>query len=242
MYNDLNKAEFVLENFKLHNPDISITVYNGGDTQPHLVEKYGVELIEGPNLASKHTRERKGGYSFNLTWFNNFYGLAEKYNPDYMLFLETDVKCSSKITIDPIYDIAGPMHRAGPMEELLIYDYWVNFVNDLQPIGGYASPFTELNQSRWPHRFHTGMGGTAFSRTFFEKTKDKLYLVKNCFEDMALWFHHDVIVSCLARHCGCTIGDWRDVTDTRGSLRFINDQWHNFPYEPDCALAHSWKI
>jgi len=239
MYNDLNRAEFVLDNFKLHNPDILITVYNGGDPQPHLIEKYGVELIEGPNLVSKHTRS---GMSFNLNWYDSFYGLAEKYNPDYMIFLETDVKCNNKITKDPIYDVAGPMGNAGPMETLLVYDYWTNYINGLEPIGGWSNPFMELQHSRWSHRHHTGMGGTAFSRNFFEKTRDKLDIVRKCFDDIRLWFQNDLIVSCFARHCGCTLGDWQDATDVRGSMRFIDNQWYGVPYDPDCALAHFWKV
>lgn len=239
MYNDLKRAEFVIENMKLHNPDIPITVYNGGQSFPHLTEMYGVEVVEGPNLW--HTRVRNGS-SFSVDWFDNFYGFAEKYNPEYMIFLETDVKCNHKITRDPTYDMSGPMHHTGPMENFIVYDYWVNYLNGLEPLGGWANPWMEIHQSRWPFKIHTGMGGTAFSREYFAKTKDKLHIVKQCFKDIPLWFQHDLIISCFARHCGCSIGDWKDATDVRGSMRNIDGQWYGVPYEPECALVHFYKV
>jgi len=247
MYNDLKKAKFVLEGMKQHNPNIPITVYNGGQSFPELVDEYGVELIEGPNLWHNRVRSTpiaattQGG-SFDYRWFDSLYGIAEKYNPEYLIFLETDVKINDTITDDPEYDISGPVHMAAPFEQLIVYDYWTEYVNGREPIGGYSNPFLGLSECRWPHKFHTGMGGTAFSRNFFNLTKDKLYMIKQCFDQIPMCFHHDVVLSCFARHCGCTLGDWSEVTDTRGMLRFHNDKWYAFPYQPEKSLIHSFEV
>jgi len=242
MYNDLNRAEFVLENFRLHNPDIAVSVYNGGQSYPHLVEKYGVELVEGLNMW--HT-DMRCGFSFSPDWFDSFYGFAEKHNPDFMIFLETDVKTTRKIEKDPKYDLSGPLGYSTPMDSFIVYDYWVNYLNGLEPIGTFGDPFQELTHTRISHKIHTGQGTSVFSRNFFDKTKDNLHIVRKAFKDVPFHFHHDMTITNLARHCGCTVGDWEEATDIRGSIRytnFENNEIARFPFEENCALIHGWKI
>ena len=233
MCNDENRAEFVIENFKKHNPDIHLIVYNGGNSALYLQEKYDIELIEGPNLWHKNTRHKPGSFSFE--WFELLFKTYERLKPDYLIFLETDVKTNRKIVKEPRYDVSGPVVSCGYMETLVMYDYWGAYIN--------GENFHEDRHTKWKHKFHTGMGGTALSKNFFEKCRSKLDLVKQCYALIPLNCYQDVLLSCFARSCDCTMGDWEEVSDTRGTLRKIDDtQWKYYSCEESAALIHNFKI
>ena len=72
MCNDEKRARFVIEGFKEHNPDIPLTVYNGGE--PVKLD-YDIEYIEGPNLWHRSTRHAPG--SFNFHWFEMLFQMYE---------------------------------------------------------------------------------------------------------------------------------------------------------------------
>ena len=233
MCNDENRADFVLENFIKHNSDIDVTVYNGGKDSSLIKEKYPkAKYIKGPNLWHKGTRHAPGSFSYG--WFEMLFHTYENHKPDYLIFLETDVKTTKKIEIEPKYDVSGPVVSCGYMEQLVMYDFWGNYLAD--------KPFTEDSRTEWSHKFHTGMGATALSKNFFEKTKEHLYKVKKCYETIPLNCYQDVLLSCFARHCGCTMGDWEEATDTRGSLRLVNNGWSFDRMNEKSALIHNFKV
>ena len=116
----------------------------------------------------------------------------------------------------------------------MLYDFWGCYLNGL--------PFEEDRGSRWPHKLHTGMGGTAYSRNFFRTCEDRLSDVKKCYDMLPLCGYHDVIISCLARMSGCTLGDWAEASDIRGTERIIDNMWvHDSDYNK-CALIHNFKV
>ena len=230
MCNDEKRSRFVIENFQKHNPEIGLTVYNGGE--PVNFKEYDIEYIEGPNVWHKKTRHAPG--SFNYGWFEMLFRMNEQHKPDYLIFLETDVKTNKKIEIEPEYDISGPVVPCGYMEQLVMYDYWSNYVE--------GKPFTEDRTSSWSHKYHTGMGATALSKTFFEKSEKNLHLVKECYELIPFNCYQDVLISCFARYSGCTMGDWKEASDTRGTLRLSGDRWYSEGPNENCALIHNFKI
>lgn len=239
MCNDEPRAKFVIDNFCQHNPDIILVVYNGGkplsdDFRSNLMRYVNIILHEGKNLWHTKTRHPPGSFSFG--WFRFLFELHEEYDPDYLIFLETDVKTTKRIEIDPKYDVSGPCINCGVLEQLMMYDFWGNFLA--------GNPFSELSSSPWSHKFHTGMGGTAFSRKFFKQCRDKLILVELCYETIPLHAYQDVMISCFARYCGCTLGDWEEATDTRGSHRKIGntEAWRYEPMNEKCALIHNFKV
>lgn len=232
MCNDLKRAKFVIEGFTKHNPHIPLTVYNGGKKCGKALKKYDIELIEGRNLWHTNTRHKPG--SFDFGWFEWLFKLHEQYDPDYLIFLETDVMVTRKIEVDPKYDLSGVMTRCGFMERLTMYDFWDAYIKDVG--------FHENQYTNWEHKFHTGMGGTAFSRNFFLTCKDKLHYVQECYRLIPMSCYQDVLISCFARCFGCTIGDWSEVSDTRGTLRFNNGLWDYSSVDINAALIHNYKI
>jgi len=232
MCNDLPRAELVIQGMKEHNPHIPLTVYNGGSDVGFLRNKYNIELIQGPNLWHKRTRHPPGSFSYE--WVVSLFDFAEKYDPDYLIFLETDVKVNRKIDKEPLYDLSGPISGCGYMEELVMYDFWGNFIRE--------QPFEEDKSSKWPHKFHTAMGATAFSRNFFNTCREKLPYVKLCYDTIPLNCYQDVLISCFARSFGCTLGDWSEASDTRGMPRYVNSEWIYTPVDMNCALVHNYKI
>lgn len=230
MCNDENRAEFVIENFKKHNPDIHLIVYNGGQSASYLSEKYDIELVEGPNLW--HTKTRGAPGSFSYEWFEYLFILHKIYDPDYLIFLETDVKINRKIEFEPEYDISGVVGGCGTLERIVMYYYWDDYLNGRDFSGG----------DNWNHKFHTGMGGTAFSRNFFLQTQKNLHLVKKCYDLIPFCSYQDLVITLLARYSGCTMGDWKEVSDTRGTMRLKNGQWVGEGMDNNCAMIHYYKI
>lgn len=234
MCNDLQRASFVASNFKKHNSDIKLTVYNGGESLDNsfIGQNQIDELIEGPNLWHKKTRHAPG--SFGYGWFTQLFLTYHKHNPDYLIFLETDVKTNKKIEIEPEYDICGPVTTCGYMEKLVMYDYWSNYVE--------GKPFTEDTKTTWIHKYHTGMGATSLSKRFFELSEKNLKLVYDCYETIPLNCYADVLLTCFARYSGCTMGDWKDASDTRGTFRLKDNNWHFENFNDNCALIHNYKV
>lgn len=230
MCNDEKRAEFVIENFKKYNSDIHLIIYNGGRSATYLNEKYDIELIEGPNLWHVKTGTPPGSFSYE--WFEFLFNIHKKYDPDYLIFLETDVKVNKKIEIDPEYDISGVCVNCGLLESIVLYYYW----------GEYQSGKWYNGVDNWSHKLHTGMGGTALSRNFFQKCEKNLPLVKKCYETLSFCCYQDVVITLLARHSGCTMGDWKEASDTRGTARLINDRWIGTPLDEKCALIHNYKV
>lgn len=233
MCNDEKRAKFVVENFTKHNPDIPLIVYNGGRPVGNLFEGFNIEYQEGPNLWHKFTRCPPGSFSYE--WFEKLFEVGLKMDSKYLIFLETDVKCNRKIEKEPIFEISGPTTRCGPQDEYASYDFW----------GGYLKG-TEYDQTDWKHKFHTGMGATAFSKSFFEKCVDNLKHVKEAYRLIPFHMCQDLHVTLLARYSGCTMGDWSEVSDTRGVHRRsdFNDEtkWY---YDGDIdsrALIHNFKV
>ena len=101
MCNDEKRAEFVIENFKKHNPEIHLIVYNGGNSAQFLKEKYDIELIEGSNLWHPKTRNPPGSFSYE--WFELLFSIGLKMETEHLIFLETDVKVTRKIEKEPIW-------------------------------------------------------------------------------------------------------------------------------------------
>lgn len=232
MCNDESRARFVIENFLKHNPDIPLTVYNGGKSVPQLKD-YGVELIEGKNLWHKNTRHPPGSFSYG--WFEFLFELAREKDPDFLIFLETDVKTNRKIQVEPKYDISGPVTQCGGMDRLIMYDYWDAYLR--------GRNFHENEYSNWAHKYHTGMGATAFSRNFFTQCRPKLHLVKKCYKLIPMHCYQDLLITCFARNQNCTMGDWSEVSDTRGTARKLTESdWYFEPPDESCALIHNYKI
>jgi hypothetical protein len=230
MCNDEKRARFVIENFKKHNPEIHLIVYNGGNSVEHFKNEYNIELIEGPNLW--HTKTRGPPGSFSYDWFEFLFSLYKKHKPEHLIFLETDVKVNKKIEIEPVYDISGVCVGCGTLERIVMYYYWGDFLNNKDFSGS----------DNWNHKYHTGMGGTAFSKNFFEKCEKNLHLVKQCYDMIPFCAYQDLIITLLARYSGCTMGDWKECSDTRGTARLTNSGWKHESRNDNCALIHNFKI
>jgi hypothetical protein len=233
MCNDEKRAEFVIENFKKHNPEIPLIVYNGGNSVKHYQDKYDIELIEGPNLWHKKTHCRIG--SFGYDWFEFLFSAYKSYKPEYLIFLETDVKVNKKIEIEPEYDISGVCIGCGPLERIMSYYYWGDYLKG-------KDFFSMNNCDNWDHKFHTGMGGTVFSRNFFEKCEKNLHLVKECYDLIPFCCYADLTITLLSRYSGCSMGDWKETSDTRGTHRIVNGKWITESLNMKCALIHNYKI
>lgn len=234
MCDDVKRAEWVSVNFKEHNPDIPLTIYNGGLDDRHVRSRVIADRYEaGENLWHRRTRCKTG--SFGYGWFEKFFGYAEDYDSDYTIYLETDVEVRRAITSAPKWDMSGPMNNAGPLAALVAYDYWGSGLTD--------GPFEELTNPT-PNKVHTGCGGTAFSRDFFSKTRPNLPLVKTAFEKIPYVFYADLMATLLGRHSGCTFGDWCEVSNVHGSYRYdeclnqlVLERSHT-----DTAMIHGVKI
>ena len=234
MCDDISRAEWVSTNFKTHNPDIFLTVYNGGLDDRDVRARVTADLYEaGENLWHKRTRTPEG--SFGYGWFEKLFAHAESRDADYTIYLETDVDVRRGISSDPKWDISGPLNQADTAASLLAYDYWGSHLE-----GG---PFVEHLEPT-PNKFHTGCGGTAFARNFFERARPHLPLVKAAFQQIPYVFYADLMATLLARNSGCSIGDWCEVSNVGGSYRF-DDRTNQIFWEhsiADTAMIHGVKI
>lgn len=229
MCNDEPRAEFVIENFTKHNPDIPLVVYNGGRSALYLKDKYNISLIESKNLWHKKTRNPPGSFSYE--WFEYLFFMGESMEQEYLIFLETDVKVTGPITKEPIYDMSGPTTFCGPLDQVVAYDFW----------GGYLKG-TMGDETDWGAKIHTSMGGTVFKKSFFKSCQDNLKYVKMAYDLIPLNCYQDLQMTLLARFSGCSYGDWSEASDTRGVFRRINNQWYHEPCNENCALIHNYKV
>lgn len=235
MCNDVHRAEWVVRNFRKHNPAIGLSIYNGGVDDRETRERVGLadSYEAGVNLWHRNTRLPVG--SFGYGWFEKFYAIAEDRDADHTIYLETDVQTNRQITVDPKWDLSGPLMDPGPESRWLAYDFWGSYLR-----GGEF----EENVNPTPNKYHTGMGGTVFRRNFFVRTRPNLHLVKRAFEMIPYVFYADLMTTLLGRHCGCTFGDWSEVSDMNGTYRYdeIQNRIYLDKYDPDATLIHSVKI
>ena len=76
MCDDIGRAEWVSTNFKRHNPDIFLTVYNGGLDNRDVRARVAADFYEaGENLWHRRTRTTVG--SFGYGWFEKLFTYAE---------------------------------------------------------------------------------------------------------------------------------------------------------------------
>jgi len=234
MCNDVDRAEWVATNFKKHNPDIRLTVYNGGLDDVDTRSRVNADHYEtGENLWHRNTRGATG--SFGYGWFEKFYALAEEQDADYTIYLETDVQCNRPISADPKWDLSGVLNSATVECELIAYDFWGSNMN--------FGPFEE-HVNPTPNKVHTGAGGTAFARSFLQATRPNLPNVKLAYEKIPYVFYADLMVTLLGRFSGCCFGDWSEVSDVKGSYRY-DEVTDELVWEPSCTattMIHGVKI
>ena len=234
MCNDVHRAEWVAHNFKAHNPDIGLTVYNGGVDDVETRRRVIADHYEaGENLWHLNTRLRTG--SFGYGWFEKLYEVAEERDADHTIYLETDVQTNRAITVDPKWDLSGVLMDPGPESALIAYDYWGSYL---------AGGEFEEHIKPTPNKFHSGMGASVFRRRFFERTRPNLHLVKRAFEMIPYAFHQDLMITLLGRYSGCSFGDWSEVSDTHGTYRYneAENRVYLDSYDPDATLVHGVKI
>lgn len=229
MCNDEKRADFVLENFTKYNPEIPVIVYNGGKSASYLQDKYDIDYREGPNFWNVFLPEVG---SFTYDWFDLIFDIGLSMSTDHLIFLETDVLTTRKLETEPLYDISGPLVSCGELESLQAYRYWGEYV-----------PWKEGKETiSWNHKFHTGIGATCYKKQFFQKCEGNLNWVEEAYKMIPFSCFQDVNISLLGRYSGCTLGDWIEASDTRGSIR-INS---NSAYYEQCdwskALIHNYKI
>lgn len=234
MCNDIHRAQWASALFKSHNPDIGLTVYNGGVDDADVRSRLAADRYEaGPNLW--HTNTREPGGSFGYPWFEKLFELAEDHDADYTIYLETDVQTNGAITREPAWDMSGVVLDAAPECNLLAYDFWGSYLA--------GEPFDEL----WNPtliRCHTGMGGTALSRNFFVRSRPNLPVLRKAFEMIPYVFYGDLMLTLLGRHSGCTFGDWEEVSGTTGTGRWDPSAgtFVLHPFDPDATLVHGIKL
>ena len=240
MYNDENRARFVIDNWLTFNSNIPLMVYDGSSIENSIERDYSdrIEYTCGANLWHKKTRHPPG--SFNYLWFNQL-NICYDYldEPEYLIFLETDVKVQSQIVSEPLYDVSGPITRCGGItDELMMYDFWDAYLK--------GENFHEDKFTNWKHKFHSGCGATALSRKFFDCLNKNLDKIKLCYDNIPMHCYQDLVLSCFARSAELTLGDWMEVSDTRGTYRRSNrdddSKWYFDGDYSNKALVHNYKI
>lgn len=232
MCNDEKRAEFVLSNFTQHNPDIQVIVYDGGKTGEYLKDKFDIIYTKGPNLWNTFF---PGTGSFSYEWFELIFDIGLHMKTDHLIFLETDVLTTGTIVDPPNYDIAGPLVSCGPLEEIQSYLYWGSYVP-------WKEQFNSPGEIKWNHKFHTGLGGTCFRKQFFKTCMKNLNWVREAYKVIPFSCFQDVNISLLGRYSGCTLGDWSEATDTRGTMRIADTKIQFEPCIPTKALIHNYKV
>lgn len=229
MCNDEKRAEFVLDNFTRHNPDIPVIVYNGGESAAHLQDKFNIDYREGINHWNNFL---PGVGSFTYKWFEMIFDIGLNMDTDHLIFLETDVLTTGKIQEDPIYEMAGPMIGCGDLESIQAYRYW----------GEYVPWKAGDEKITWIHKLHSGLGATCYKKSFFEKCLPNLKWVKEAYKMIPFSCFQDINISLLARYSGCTFGDWSEATDTRGTVRIKDDSLYFESCISTIPLIHNYKI
>lgn len=226
MSNDTERLDFTLRNFKKHNPNVPVLVYNNGgnfELAKKIAEKYRCEYKYIENIWHKKTHCGTG--SFNFRWFELLFEYAlQEDDYTHILFLETDVYTQKKIATEPLYDMAGPLSFCGPKENIL-FGYF--------KLEKYGYKFIFENNSRaFPH---TGCGGTIYKKDFFVKSKENLHLIQKAYEEMIPYCFMDLLITILGMISGCSIGDWQDTSNLYG--KYIYNTQKNIFYLKKC----DWK-
>jgi len=191
MCNDFKRAQFTLENFRKHNPEVPIRVINSGGQSPeqYLHHIGAIEFIDAPNIW--HKRTHCGTGSFGPAYFDYLFDYGLNHNYTHTLYLETDVLTNRAITIEPQYDISGVVLNCGP-HAYALYD--------------------ALGIEHF--RVHTGCGGTMFSYNYFKTVKENNYaLYQKLFDDYPQHYFMDLISTLAARVHGLTFGHWEEVSN-----------------------------
>jgi hypothetical protein len=216
MCNDFKRAQFTLENFRLHNADIPIRVVNSGgeSPEPYLSHIAGIEFIDAPNLWHKKTACGTGSFSPQYFDYLFEYGLDPNYT--HTLFLETDVLTNRAITIEPQYDLAGPLNVCGSSEHAL---YDALGIND--------------------YRVHTGCGGTMFSYNYFHTIKNNNFkFYQQLYDDYPHHYFMDLIGTLVARLHGLTFGHWEECSNVPHHI--IGYKIKNV--DMNATLVHNYKV
>jgi len=231
MCNDYKRAEFTIDGFTRHNPDIPLIVYNGGEPARDLADRFDIDYREGPNMWKDITRMPPGSWGYE--WYKYMFHEGLHMDTDHLIYLETDVQTNRKIEVDPKYDLSGPVTSCGPLCSVLAYDFWGSYLHDRY----------DEKSIVFGIKTHTGMGATAFSKNFFEKAHRNLKYVKLAEEKIPLSFYCDLNMTLLATFSGCSYGDWSEVSDNRGTFRKNDDgQWYVDPNFHSAALIHNVKV
>ena len=230
MCNDERRAEFVLDNFTRHNPEIPVIVYNGGKSAAYLQDKFDIDYREGINYWNNFL---PGVGSFSYEWFEMIFEIGLTMKTDHLIFLETDVLTTRKIEKEPSYEISGPLIGCGDLEAIQAYRFWGEYV-----------PWKDADQERitWDHKLHTGLGATCYKKSFFEKCLSNLMWVEEAYRMMPFSCFQDLNITLLGRYSGCTLGDWSEATDTRGTMRRNGNNFYYEPFDQTKALIHNYKV
>lgn len=216
MCNDFARAKFTLENFNKWNPESPILVINSGGESPEPFLKHipNISFIDAENLWHKKTHCGVGSFDYRYYDYLFEYGLNDKFT--HTLFLETDVLTNRKITIEPKYDISGPINPCGHKEHAL-YDY------------------LNINENR----IHTGCGATMFTLNYFKTIKKQDFnFFKDIFDKFPQNYFMDLISTLAARKNGLSFGHWEEVSNV--PVHVVNDQIVNVNYAS--TLVHNFKV
>lgn len=214
MCNDFKGAQFTLENFRKHNPEVPIRVINGGnDCTPYVSHISDVEIINTPNLWNANTTCRVFGLGPKYFDYLFEYGLDCNYT--HTLYLEPDVLTNRAITIPPQYDISGPLNICSPTDYPL---YDALGIND--------------------YRVHTGCGGTIYSYNYFKTIKVKGFEIYQQLYDLyPQHYYQDLIATVVARVHGLSFGHWKECSNIPAHI--IDNQI--VPVNMNATLVHKYK-
>jgi hypothetical protein len=226
------RLEKTLENFFTHNPDIPVTVVNdGGKTPIEIIRKFdNCYLIDDTENSwiQKSIFNSVGAPGY--LWFKRLYDFASEDDFTHIIYLETDVLTRHKIAHVPRHEMSG----RGMVSSQHANDfYWDYFGLDAAAIvcgnkrlskGGieYDAPWSGEHHNI--SFLHYGTGGTIFSKSFFEKTYDKLPLIKKFNDQKPDCFLQDLAITSLALVSNCSVGDWEDLCIDEESLSWLSNK------------------
>ena len=216
MRNELKGAQFTLENFRKHNPDIPVRIINGGvDCSEYVLHIDGVEIVNTTNLWHFNAASlAMGGFTPEYFDYLFEYGLNQNYT--HTLYLEPDVLTNRAITIPPKYDISGPLNMCHQNDYALYDAFGIN-----------------------EYRVHTGCGGTIYTYNYFKTVKEKGYdIYQRLYDKYSKHYYQDIIATLVARLYGMTFGHWEEVSNIPAHI--IGNQI--VPVNMNATLVHKYKI
>lgn len=224
-YTDYQRLEYVLENFTKHNKDIDIFLSIDGSANPfQAIQKFSIKKYKIHDNKVWYSYDH-GDSSEMVMGYENVkrlfeYALNEE-DYDYILYLETDVLCKASITKKPSYDLSGVLNLSNSKNNSMIYKIY--------ELEKYNNLIKTNNNQMW---YHTGCGGTIFSKNYFLKSAPYLDKIKQVSEEYPFLAHCDMSFTVLSIISGCTYGAWEEVSQRNCP----------FPYNPNSALEHNIKI